>query len=143
MPDLLPPGTVKPDYTDAHFRYLWRAQYDSLRGGPVVTQLDADGMARSVGTLDFTRIVRIELVPQWDGLPILELRCNVGEGEKAIKFWTGTVAAEPGAVPEIAEVLGVQKNVTCRRCGEVTATKFFTLHQPRDNRLVISTNPNT
>jgi hypothetical protein len=137
----LPPGLTKPDFRNEKFRYLWRAQYDDRRGGPWVYQLDELGLSRSVAGLDWARVVRIELVPQWEGLPTIELRVDPGNAEKAIKYWNCDLEDLPDARPLVREVVGIQKNVACRKCGEVTATKTLVFHQAYDNRVIVTANP--
>jgi hypothetical protein len=82
------PGTTKPDFDGPHYQFRWRAQYDSLKTGAWVDQLDRNGMSRSIAWLDPSRVVRIELHPTRDlSKPILEVRANLAVGETCTKWW--------------------------------------------------------
>src|SRR5438876_1029947 len=91
----------KPDLNLPHYRFTWRVQYDSLRG-PWVTQLDEAGYERSLGALEWARVVRVELQPRDAQRPTLELRIH--PGEQGSKHWTCDIA--PGwSEPVVREVL--------------------------------------
>lgn len=131
----LPLVSPNLDLQDPHYRYRWRAQYDSLAEGDWVDEFDSAGAPRSVGVLEWPRVVRIQLLPMWEGYPPIELRVDPAQGQKAIKHWQTDMASDGSGGQVVREVLGMQINVAGK------AIKIFLLSDP-SGALVLTTNPN-
>ena len=78
----------------------WRAQYDD---GSHLDEHDADGRGVGFASVDQSRLVALELLPQSGGIPY---RLQLGEGMRPIFFRRRAVTVNPSdGVPEDERVI--------------------------------------
>lgn len=133
MIDFLPAGTYVTPHDDPHAHYRWRVQYDNVQG-PWVEEYDEHGRSRSTSQLDWTRVCRVELIPQDPTRPIFELRVHMHE--KGNKFWQ--VEARPSPLKQTAD-LTVREVLSLHLSCEKTV---FLLYDYERNRVILTTNDN-
>src|ERR1043166_4971207 len=119
---------MMPDLSTEHYAWLWKVQLDGP-AGEWIPQLDHTNAERSLSKLPWDRVTRLVLEPQRPGLPTLDLRVDLGKGERAFKYWQ-CWRFEMQEEPSVRQVLGVEMN----------GLRFYVLAEPA-NRVIIASTP--
>jgi hypothetical protein len=116
-------------------RYNWVAQYDD---GTFFPQFDRDKVERSVGKLNWERVVRLDLIPQIPGYFPVEVHVDRNKGETGIKFWQVTQEANEGKVADVREVVGLKIDPAILAKKHVQVFVMLSA----DGRIVVTSEPN-